>query len=84
MWILMEQAAAQRAQKTQQEVVKEEGEADEVRESVESGAQPEVAIMLQLIGHVNTVRLWTQNLVAHARCAINNTNEKKPLVFQPK
>lgn len=69
MWTLMEQAAAQQAQKAQQEVVKE-GEVDVVREWVELLALPEVATM-PLTGHVNTVPLWTLDLLLHVRCAIN-------------
>lgn len=52
----MEQAAAQRAQKAQQEVVKE-GEVDVVRESVELLVRPPEVVTAQLIGHVSTVPL---------------------------
>lgn len=51
----MERAAAQQAQKTQQEVVKE-GEAAGVRESLEPAVRPE-AVTMPLIGHANTVPL---------------------------
>lgn len=69
MWTHTERAAAQQAQKTQLEVVKE-GEADGERESAEPAIRAEAGTV-PLTGRANTVPLWTQDLLPRARCAIN-------------